>query len=465
MSNKNARKISPMAKAAVNHYIEASEQLNKECTQAEVMACRARAQAQLLTQGFPTLRDEAWQYTKLVQFVQNRFEVVHFTPQKQGLTHCDVQKFLPPYQTIKLVFVDGVFDKTLSDDFASLPKGLSVELTRERLQNASTAKAWLEQERLINTEPFGVLNNALLAEGFGLNVAENSVIDTPVFVLNIQTKSNKISALSNRVVVGKNAELTLVEHFVTHLDGVEQEGVEACTNVVTVMEVAESARVRQIVLQQQSALGYYFHNQFIFQAEKSDFNTFYGGLGSQLSRHQNHLFMNGERVENSQNSACLAHQKQVVDSRTNTQHTQLWGASRQLHKFVLADSAVGVFDGMIGVARAAQKTDGQMDNKNLLLSSQAKMNSKPQLEIYADDVKCSHGCATGQINPDQIFYMQARGISRPKAIEMITKAFLMEPVETIVQKDIQQWVAQEFSKALLSGLYFKTDTSTVQDLG
>ncbi len=460
MLKKNTRKISPMAKAAVSHYIEASEQLNKESAQEEVVACRTRAQALLLTQAFPTLRDEAWQYTKLVQFVQNRFEVAHLTPQQHGLTIREVQSFLPPYQAIKLIFVDGVLDKALSDDCTALPKGLSIEFTREAVQSSSEVEVWLEQEDLVNSEPFGVLNNALLAEGFGLKVAENTAIETPVFVLNIQTKLNQISVLSNRVMVGKNAELTLVEHFVTLLNEAEQEGVEACTNVVTVMDIAESARVRQVVLQQQSDLGYYFHNQFIFQSEQSDFNSFYGGLGSQLSRHQNHLFMNGERIENSQNSACLAHQKQLVDSRTNTQHTQEWGASRQLHKFVLADSAVGVFDGMIGVARAAQKTDGQMDNKNLLLSNTAKMNSKPQLEIYADDVKCSHGCATGQINQDQIFYLQARGISKPKATEMITKAFLMESVETIDRKDIQQWVAQAFSEALLSGAYFKTDTAT-----
>jgi len=265
-------------------------------------------------------------------------------------------------------------------------------------------------------------------------------------------------------VVKENAELTLVEQFVSLIDNTENAAFEACTNVVTVMNLEASARVRQVVLQQQSDFAYYFHNQFIFQSDLSDFNTFYGGLGSQLSRHQNHLFMNGERIENTQNSACLAHKKQVVDSRTNTQHKQVWGASRQLHKYVLADAAVGVFDGMIGVDRQAQKTDGQMDNKNLLLSSAAKMNSKPQLEIYADDVKCSHGCATGQINQEQIFYLQARGISRTKAIEMITKAFLMEPVEMINRADVQQWVAQAFSDALVSGGYFTTDTPVEQGL-
>ncbi len=464
MLKQNTRKMSPMAKAAVSHYIGASEQLNKAHSLAEVVACRTRAQAVLLAQGFPTLRDEAWQYTKLVQFVQKRFETPILETTQHGLTASKLQNFLPPYNAIKLIFVDGVFDEILSDDRSNLPAGLSIKLTRAELKNSKIAKPWLEHETLVNTEPFGVLNQALLSEGFGINVAKNATIETPVFVLNVQTKPNKISTLSNCVVVKENAELTLVEQFVSLIDNTENAAFEACTNVVTVMNLEASARVRQVVLQQQSDFAYYFHNQFIFQSDLSDFNTFYGGLGSQLSRHQNHLFMNGERIENTQNSACLAHKKQVVDSRTNTQHKQVWGASRQLHKYVLADAAVGVFDGMIGVDRQAQKTDGQMDNKNLLLSSAAKMNSKPQLEIYADDVKCSHGCATGQINQEQIFYLQARGISRTKAIEMITKAFLMEPVEMINRADVQQWVAQAFSDALVSGGYFTTDTPVEQGL-
>ncbi len=246
-----------------------------------------------------------------------------------------------------------------------------------------------------------------------------------------------MATVRNHVVLEENAEMTLVEQFVSLST---DEDFKGCTNVVTEMDIAKSARMKQVLVQQQNHSSYYFNNQFIFQADQSTFNTFYTGLGSLISRHQNHLFMNGEHIENQQNSACLGRGQQTMDSRTNTEHNQVWGKSQQLHKYVLDDSAVGVFDGMIRVDRLAQKTDGQMDNKNLLLSTKAKVDCKPQLEIYADDVKCSHGSATGQINQDQIFYLQARGIPRSKAIKMITQSFLMEPAEGISNANIRQWV-------------------------
>ncbi len=458
MSKKNTRKVSPVAQAAVEHYVNLSEHVNLLEASADVVDARKRAQATLLKQAFPTQRDEDWQYTKLVNFVQKRFEM----PSLNAVTHVDlnsIQNFLPPllpdFEVIKLVFVDGLFCTDLSDDLSCLPKGIFIQRTHERLQKTNDLDVGdvLHSDDVLGNEPFVGLNQALLQDGFEVSVAPNHSIETPLLVVNVQTQANQISNVTNQVQVAENAELTLIQQFVAF------EGVEACTNVVTNIEVAASARVRQVVLQQQANEGFYFHTQFVSQADNSDFNTFYAGMGSVLSRHQNHLLMDGEHIENSQNSACLASQKQVVDSRTDTEHNHVWGASRQLHKYVLADSAVGVFNGMIKVARQAQKTDGQMDNKNLLLSSIAKMNAKPQLEIYADDVKCSHGSATGQINHDQIFYLQARGIPRNQAIEMITKAFLMEPVETINRPEVRHWVGDVLSNALLSGGYFSRGMS------
>jgi len=448
MSNKRTRKISPMATAAVEHYVGLSNSLNTSEVSSGVFAARQHAQSLLLQQAFPTQRDEPWQYTKLVQFVQNRFELPNLNAQKTTLCKDELDKFLPPYERIQLIFVDGVLNCDLSDDLSSFPKGLRIQSIRNEVQHSTSVASWFSEGALVFSEPFGVLNTALFTDGFVLDVAENSAIELPVWVLHVQTQDNQISTLTNRVQLARNAELTLVQQFVSLSE------VQACTNVVTYIEVADSARMRQVVLQQQADASFYFHNQFVSQASNSDFNTFYAGMGSVLSRHQNHLSMDGEHIENSQNSACLARQKQTVDSRTHTLHNQEWGASRQLHKYVLADFAVGVFDGMIRVDRQAQKTDGQMDNKNLLLSNTAKMNSKPQLEIYADDVKCSHGSATGQINPDQVFYLQARGIPRSKAIEMITKAFLMEPVETINRSEVKNWVGKQLSNALLAGGYF-----------
>ncbi len=433
MSKKIIRKISPMAQQAVDHYIEQSLLLNAAFTNDKVIAGRQRAQAIFAQQAFPVSRDEDWKYTKLTGFVQNRFESLS----QHSVKLDDLHAFLPPYAVTKVVFVDGWFSEELSDDLSGLPKGVSFESTRDVFEVPGATDQLFRHEDIINKTPFGILNSLLMADGYYLQISANTVLETPIFVLYVQSQGNQMATVRNHVVLEENAEMTLVEQFVSLS---ADESFKGCTNVVTEMDIAKSARMKQILVQQQNHSSYYFNNQFIFQADQSTFNTFYTGLGSLISRHQNHLFMDGEHIENRQNSACLGRGQQTMDSRTNTQHNQVWGKSQQLHKYVLDDSAVGVFNGMIRVDRLAQKTDGQMDNKNLLLSTKAKVDCKPQLEIYADDVKCSHGSATGQINQDQIFYLQARGIRRSKAIEMITQSFLMEPAEDISNIDIRKWV-------------------------
>lgn len=441
MSKKIIRKISPMAQQAVEHYIEQSVLLNKAFPNEALVAARQRAQTLFAERAFPTQRDEDWQYTRLTNFVQNRFQSLG----KSALKREDLSGFMPSYPVTKIVFVDGWFSEELSDDLSILPKGVSFESTRGLFEVPGASDALFVNEETINNSPFGLLNSLLMTDGFYLQISARTVLETPVFVLYVQSQENQMTTVRNHVVLEENAEMTLVEQFVTLTT---DDSFKGGANVVTEMSIASSARMKQVLVQQQNHASYYFNNQFVFQAGKSSFNTFYAGLGARLSRHENHLFMNGEHIENRQNSACLGRGEQVMDSRTNTQHNQVWGQSQQLHKYVLDGAAVGVFNGMIRVDQLAQKTDGQMDNKNLLLSTQAKMNCKPQLEIYADDVKCSHGSATGQIDEEQIFYLQARGIPRQQAVEMITQAFLIEPTEDISNPAIRQWVATALMQQL-----------------
>lgn len=435
-----ARKISPVAQQAVDHYIAQSSQLNEKCDNSSLVAIRSAAQTKLKEQAFPTQRDEDWQYTRLTGFVQN-----HFSTQTAGQVSSEqVKQLLPSFPVTKVVFVDGWFNESLSDDLMVLPKGVSFETFADVTDESGDVNQLFANEDEVLKEPFGVLNSCLAADGFYVQLSAGAHLELPLFVLHIQTNAQQSSHVRNRIEVADNAELTIVERYVSLV----KEDASELTNIVTQIDIGHHARVRQIVIQEQQDNAYYFNNQYIYQAENSSFNTFYGSIGSQIARHQNHLWMNGEHIESEQNSACLASDKQVVDSRTDTQHNDVWGQSMQLHKYVLTDSATGVFNGMIRVDQKAQKTDGQMDNKNLLLSDSAKMDTKPQLEIYADDVKCSHGSATGQIDENQIFYLQARGIKRSDAIKMITHAFLLEPVESINNNQIRTWVTERLSAGL-----------------
>ena len=435
------RKISPVAQKAVEHYIAQSELLNANCQSATFQKIRKQAQEQIALQGFPTQRDEEWQYTRLTTFVQN-----HFAMQAaSSVTREQLSAFRPNFAVTMIVFVDGWFSDALSDNLSSLPNGVVCESFRDIEEISGNPASFFEHQADIDKEPFGLVNSLLLADGFYLQVAANAYMETPFFVLHIQTRANQMSNVRNRIELAENAELTVIQRFVS----LHEQDESACTNVVTEIHLAKQARCKQVVMQEQSDQAFYFNNQFIYQADNSNFHSFYGGLGSQLSRHQNHVWMNGEHIESQQNSACLAKDKQVVDSRTNTRHNDVWGISQQLHKYVLADHAIGVFNGMIRVDQKAQKTDGQMDNKNLLLSDFAKMDTKPQLEIYADDVKCSHGSASGQIDKNQIFYLQARGIRRADAIKMITHAFLLEPAEDISNAKVRNWVTDRLSAGLV----------------
>lgn len=437
------KKFSPVVKAAMDHYAQLSDALCSQCNNAALIDLRKQAKTRFLELGFPARRDEDWNYTPLNGFVQT-----HFTD--QGVSHVskeDIKAFLPPYPATRIVMIDGWFSEGLSDDLSQLPEQVSIEATQDALGFADAVNQFREHDGAFDKEPFAVLNNMLVRDGVFIQVARNTTVELPIFVLHVQSQNQHVSNLRNRVVVEENAELTVVESYVTLQS--QDNAISALTNVVSEIDVARHGRLKQVVLQNQSTDGFYFNNQFVTQREESVFNTLYAGLGSDTSRHQNHLQMNGDHIESVQNSACFASGKQVMDSRTDTAHNALAGMSRQLHKYVLDGQTTGVFDGMIKVDQKAQKTDGQMDNKNLILSDSAKMDAKPKLEIYADDVQCSHGSATGQIDEDQIFYLQARGIARAQAVRMITEAFLLEPVEEAATPEIQHWVsailAQKFN--------------------
>ena len=438
-----AKTFSPLIQSAMQHYAQLSDTLNNASVNSQVVKLRQRALEQFMQTGFPTRRHENWGYTNLTGFMQTHFKF----EKPSTLSMQDIAPFLPQYPVTRIVMIDGQFCQALSENRPGLVKGVSFEATHALFDRSELVAREFDTgpNQARASEPFALLNTVLANDGFNIRVAKNTLVEIPIFVLHVQTQNQHMSNMRNCVVLEENAEMTLIQSFVSLNTDHE---LCAMTNIVSDIDIAASARFKQIILQTQNAQSYYFSNQFIKQARHSTFNTFYTGVGSLTSRHQNYVEMNGDHIETSQNSACYATNKQTVDSRTYTGHNKLHGVSQQLHKYVLDGQAVGVFDGMIKVARGAQKTDGQMDNKNLLLSKSSQMDSKPQLEIYADDVKCSHGSATGQIAEDQIFYLQARGIKRTDAIKMITEAFLLEPVETINHPEARGWITGILSSKL-----------------
>ena len=425
------KRMSLTAQKAMDFYVDVSQQLIDSEQNTLVKVERLSAQAALVHRGWPTRRDEAWQYTPINSFLQHEFS-------PKGVSELELAKlqaYLPEHDVIRLVFVDGHFDDSLSDSLGDLPKGLMIETTADVIALADQPRQLEMHTDKMAHEPFALLNTMLYQDGINIEVEAGAMIELPVHLVHVQTVANHASVLRHRVVLQKNSALTLVEHtFSLHEEMVQM------TNHLTELVVGENANLKQIVVQDLNLQSFYFGHQWIEQAAKSVFETLYLGLGGQVARHQNALDMVGEHGFSQQNSVCFVQKSQIQDSRTDTQHLVPHCQSQQLHKYVLKDKARGVFNGMIKVAKDAQKTDGQMDNKNLVLSNEAKMDTKPQLEIYADDVKCSHGSATGQLDEDQVFYLQARGIRKPQAIQLITEAFLLEPLEVVSNPNLANWL-------------------------
>jgi len=435
------KRMSLSAQKALDFYLKESQNLNKTCEHSSVKSLREAAQARLTQLGWPSRRDEDWQYTPITRFLQHEFTATGATP----LTEAQIKPYLPSFEVSRMVFVDGYFDESLSDDFSGLQRGVVIETTEDRFE-MSDNEDLVSAFNLEQSDAFEALNVAMVQTGLQIEIAPNRLIEKPLFILHLQTQSEHASYLRNRIQLDANAALTLIQSQVS----LTQSPVHS--NWVTDIQLQEGAVLKQIILQDENTQSFAFSHQTIMQASKSQLETLYVGLGGQVARHQNKVEIKGEWTQTLQNSIVFAQNEQVIDSRTALLHNLPNGTSRQLHKFVLQDKARGVFDGQINVARHAQKIDAQMDNKNLLLSDTAKMDTKPKLEIYADDVKCSHGSASGQMDPDELFYMQARGIRKAAAQQMMTEAFLLEPLDMIENLAIKQWLVSTLQTHLKSCL-------------
>jgi Fe-S cluster assembly protein SufD len=421
----------PLSDAAISRIEVLSKALNEADKNSDRQGVRVAALEALKARGFPSRKDEDWQYTPLNNLLKVDF--VQRVPAELDVGV--IESLLPPFEACKLVFVDGVFQASSSD--GQLPDGLCIEPLSKA--DAAQLKTW-QQLAAVERDAFELLNLALLNEGLQIKAA--STVDKPVLLLHIHTQADQLANVRHLIRVEKGAHLTVVEQHVALDD------VPGLSNVVVETDVAEDADFRHLKLQQQSLSAFHMAHHFVRQQANSNFASFYAALGAEVSRHFTHTCLLGENANMNVNSAGLATGAQVMDSRTFTEHASACCTSRQLHKLVVDDEARGVFDGMIHVARGAQKTDGLMDNKNLLLGPKSKVDAKPRLEIYADDVKCSHGSATGRLDQNQLFYLQARGVDAGAARLLITTAFLTEPMEALANESMRQWLQQALASKL-----------------
>ncbi len=404
-------------------------------------ALRADAQASFAAEGFPTLRTEAWKYTNLDRLVRANFAPA---PEPGKIDQSAIAPVLLEGAS-RLVFVDGKFDSSLSD-LGALPNGVClVSLARLLDIDPELVEPHLGRVAALDGAPLAALALALAADGAVLVVPKGVALDVPVQVIHVATgaRENAASHLRHLVVLEDGASATLVETSIGF-------GAASWTNAVTEIALARNARLDHVAFTDQAGTAYGTARA----ALRLDRDASYRGLttiaGGGVVRNEVVAALVGEGAEAVIDGLMLGRDRRHMDCWTETVHAAPHTNSHQLFKSVLDDRSRSAFQGRVVVNEGAQKIDAHQLNRNLLLSPGARADSKPELEILADDVKCSHGSTVGDLDRDALFYLRARGIPEGEARALLVEAFVGELVERVVSTPVREWLAARLELWLAS---------------
>jgi len=384
--------------------------------------------------GFPTTRDEHWKFTNLAPLAKKTFR-----PASAGgkITLDDLAAFVfRGQESARLVFVNGRYVEELSDPCAQPGGVIACSLAQSLGFHKELVEQHLAKHVDYERDFFTALNTAFMADGGFVYVPAKAVVQRPIHLIFATTKTSSpvVTHPRNLIMVGEAAEAAIVEEYVS------LGGDEYFTNAVSEVVVGESAVVEHYRVERESLRAYNIGTLRVQQARSS--NVFCHGvfLGGALVRNNVHPVLAGEGAECVLNGVFMPRGRQHIDNFMWVEHASPQCGSRQYYNGILDDKATGVFSGRIIVHKDAQKTDAKQTNRNLLLSDEAQMDSKPQLEIYADDVKCTHGATIGQLDDDAIFYLRSRGIPAETARTLLLFGFAAENLERMRQEPIRRYV-------------------------
>jgi Fe-S cluster assembly protein SufD len=382
--------------------------------------------------GFPGPRDEEWKFTSVAPIAKIPFKPVG--AERDGLTVETLERAASRVgRASRLVFVNGHYAPDLSL-LCPLSSGVVVGSLATILDGHPE---WLEphlaRHAKFQNHAFTALNTAFMRDGAFISVPKGKVIEEPLYLVLITTKSGKraVSHPRNLVLAGENSQVTLVEDYV----GLEEE--VYFTNAVTEIVAGPNAVIDHHKLLRESNEAFHVASTQVRQERGSHFSSHFVSLDGGLVRNEVNVVLDAERCECTLNGLYMATGRQHVDNHTVIDHAKPDCASHELYKGILGGKAHGVFNGKIFVRQDAQKTDAKQTNQTLLLSDDAVINTKPQLEIYADDVKCTHGATVGQLREEAIFYLRTRGIDREAARRLLTFAFANDIIGRIKVEPIR----------------------------
>jgi len=422
-------RMEPVKMQDTNSYLEGFSHFEKDAPGIDLSwlrSLRRDAISRFCELGFPTVRDEDWRFTNIAPIARTQFQLSRNG--QSYITREEVEGFTPKgFSGIQLVFVNGRYLHELSS-LNSLPKGLKI---------GSLASALNEEDDLIGDhlsryadyqkDAFLSLNTAFMEDGAIVYIEKGAVLEEPIHLLYITTGDDSPTILNprNLIIAGDNSQATILEHYVSLNDNVY------LSNAVTEATVGSNSVLNHCMIERESKRAFKISTLRVQQGRSSNVTSNSVLLGGAIVRNNVHPVLAGEGSECYINGLFMSTGRQHMDNYMKVEHTSPHCDSRQLYKGVLDGGSRGVFHGRIIVHKDAQKTDAKQTNRNLLLSDEAKIDTKPQLEIYADDVKCTHGATIGQLDENAIFYLRSRGMDLDSARSLLLTAFTSEIMERI----------------------------------
>ncbi|GAA4233547.1 Fe-S cluster assembly protein SufD [Postechiella marina] len=391
--------------------------------------------------GFPSKKEEAWKYTSLNKVLKQDYSV--FPKQENTIEYKDVKKyFIHDIDTYKIVFIDGRYSSHLSE---TTHDGIDVCLMSAAL---TKPKYRIIVENYFNKvapkDSLPSLNTAFANEGAYIHIPKNKLVDKPIQIINFSTGNESATLLQprNLIVVDENSHVQIIERHQSLTDN------PVLTNSVTEIFANKRAIVDLYKIQNDNAKASLIDNTFINQKRESVASVHTFSFGGQLIRNNLNFYQNGERIDSILKGVTILGDKQHVDHNTLVHHIEPNCESHQDYKGIFGDSSTGVFNGKIIVEKEAQKTNAFQSNNNILVSDKASINTKPQLEIFADDVKCSHGCTIGQLDESAMFYMRSRGIPEKEAKALLMYAFSNNVLNSVKIPEIKQRITKIIANKL-----------------
>lgn len=382
--------------------------------------------------GFPDRHHEEWRFTIITPILEQEFILANGNFDQSEIDF-DQLSFIHQ-EFPRLVFVNGKYAEHLSNTSGILAGVRAGSIAQFLKNEPSLLENHLGRNADIVNQAFTALNTAFLEDGAVIVIPAGTIAEQPIHVVYIavQKGSQPISHPRTLIVAGENSQSTIIESYVS------KQGTVSLTNAVTEVAVGANAVVDHYKLQRESETAYHIGSMAITMSRNSNFSSHSVTLGGAITRNEVTALLADEGCECTLNGIYLADGTRVVDNHTSIDHAMPHCNSHEVYKGILDDRAHGVFNGKIFVRQDAQKTDAKQTNKTLLLSEGAQINTKPQLEIFADDVKCTHGATVGQLNEDALFYLRARGIGLEDSRNMLTHAFVSDVIDRIKLESLRE---------------------------